>query len=81
MISALEACLKATYANSSALTDATWASDSTLTARSCAPLELVRFSNSDIFFDHIVLFLNFCRAKLLDLVDRVLLLAPLLHAR
>ena len=80
-VSALEACFKATGANSSALTDATRASDSALTARSCAPLELVRFSNSYIFFDHVVLLLNFRRAKLLDLIDRVLLLASLLHAR
>ena len=57
-VSTLEACLKATGADSSPLTNATWPSDCTLTAWSSAPFELVRFSNSDIFLYHVVLLLN-----------------------
>ena len=80
-VSALETSLKATCADSSTLTDATWASHSALTAWSCAPLEFVWFSYSDILLNHVVLLLNFCWAKLLYFIDRVLFLASLLHAR
>ena len=79
-VSTLETRLKAADADSSSFTDATRASDRALTAWSCTPLEFVRFSNEDIFFNDVIVLLDFSRAKLLDFFDRVNFFASLLHA-
>ena len=79
-ITTLEAGLKATRADSPALTTAPWPSDSVFTSRSGAPLQRLRFTDADVLLDHIVLFLDLGGAKLLDLLQRVVLFTPLLHA-
>lgn len=79
-VTALEARLKAALADSAPIAAAARAADDLLAAGIRTPLKFAGFSDHHIVLDHLVLLLYLDGAKLLDLVDRVSLLAAKFHA-
>ena len=79
-ISTLEASRETAWTDGSTLAAAARPTNYILAAGSCAPLKRLWFADAHILLNDVVLLLNLGRAESLNLLQRVVLLAPLLHA-